>query len=64
MYAASGGDEMRKKPAESQVNLVLPDVRFPGADGFTLLRDLRALSNLPVIPVTGKRIPLTRYRLA
>jgi two-component system, OmpR family, response regulator len=59
-YTASSGNEMRKKLAESRVNLVLLDVRLPDEDGFTLVKELRALSNPAVIMVTGKSDPLDK----
>jgi len=60
IYTASSGKEMREKLAESRVNLVLLDVRLPDDDGFTLVKELRALSNVAVIMVTGKSDPLDK----
>ena len=58
--AAASGEEMRKKLAEVKVDLVLLDIRLPDEDGFTLLKELRALPNLAVIMVTGKSDPLDK----
>jgi DNA-binding response OmpR family regulator len=60
IYTASSGKEMRQKLAESRVNLVLLDVRLPDEDGFTLVKELRARSNLAVIMVTGKSDPVDK----
>jgi DNA-binding response OmpR family regulator len=59
-YTAASGDEMRKKLSESLIDIVLLDVRLPDADGFSLVRELRALPNLGVIMVTGKSDPLDK----
>ncbi|HEY0328018.1 MAG TPA: response regulator [Rhodopseudomonas sp.] len=40
--------------AHEKVDLVLLDIRLPGQDGLSFLRELRARSNLPVIFVTGR----------
>ncbi|ABD87431.1 response regulator [Rhodopseudomonas palustris] len=37
-----------------KVDLVLLDIRLPGQDGLSFLRELRSRSNLPVIFVTGR----------
>jgi two-component system OmpR family response regulator len=60
IYTASSGEEMRQKLAALQVNLVLLDVRLPDEDGFTLVKELSAISNLAVIMVTGRSDPLDK----
>ena len=60
VYTASDGKQMRQRLAEVQVNLVLLDIRLPDEDGFTLIKELRALPNLAVIMVTGKADPLDK----
>jgi len=52
IYTASSRKEMGEKLARSRVNLVLLDVRLPDDDGFTLVKGLRALSNVAVIMVS------------
>jgi len=59
-FTASNGSEMRNKLAEAKISLVLLDVRLPGEDGFTLVRELRSLPNVGVIMVTGKADPLDK----
>lgn len=41
-------------------DLVLLDVMLPGFDGFTLLQQLRAASNIPVIMLTARTAPADR----
>jgi two-component system response regulator CpxR len=41
-------------------DLVLLDVMLPGFDGFSLLRQLRAASNIPVIMLTARTSPSDR----
>lgn len=43
-----------------EFDLVLLDVMLPGFDGFTLLRQLRAASNIPVIMLTARTSPSDR----
>jgi two-component system response regulator CpxR len=44
------------------VDLVLLDVMLPGFDGFSLLRQLRAASNIPVIMLTARTSPSDRIQ--
>ena len=41
-------------------DLVLLDAMLPGFDGFSLLRQLRAASNIPVIMLTARTSPADR----
>lgn len=50
--ATDGGELMDSLPRLAPA-LVLLDVKLPGADGFELLRTIRARSDLPVIMVTS-----------
>jgi two-component system response regulator CpxR len=43
-------------------DLVLLDVMLPGFDGFSLLRQLRAASNIPVIMLTARTSPSDRIQ--
>ena len=60
VYTASNGKQMRQRLAEVKVNLVLLDIRLPDEDGFTLVKELRALPSLAIIMVTGKADPLDK----
>ncbi|MBP2303186.1 two-component system torCAD operon response regulator TorR [Azospirillum picis] len=51
---ASDAKSLRLLLAREKVDLVLLDIRLPDQDGLSLIRDLRAESNLPVIFVTGR----------
>lgn len=48
------GEQMRAAFDEGAVDLVMLDIRLPGEDGLSLLRDLRRLSDVGVIMVSGK----------
>ncbi|MDI9506142.1 MAG: response regulator transcription factor [Clostridiales bacterium] len=48
------GDEALKAFRESAPNLVLLDVMLPGMDGWQVCREVRKLSNIPVIMLTAK----------
>ena len=43
-----------------KVDLVLLDIRLPGEDGLSIMRELRACSDLPVIFVTGRSDEIDR----
>jgi len=51
---AEDGETMRRRIAESAVDLVFLDLVLPGDDGLTLARQLRAASDVPIIMLTGK----------
>ena len=51
---AEDGETMRRRIAESAVDLVFLDLILPGDDGLTLARHLRATSDVPIIMLTGK----------
>ncbi|HTJ59028.1 MAG TPA: response regulator [Devosiaceae bacterium] len=53
--AVGGGAEMRDRLASDRVDLILLDVVLPGGqDGYSLARELRARSDVPIIMLTGK----------
>lgn len=60
VYSATSGEEMRQVLAEQEVNLVLLDVRLPDDDGFSLVKELRALPDLAIIMVTGRADPFDK----
>jgi len=51
---AASGDELMETLRGGVVDLVLLDLRLPGEDGMTLLRQLRTASQIPVIILTGR----------
>ena len=51
--AARDGKEMRRLLAAGKIDLVVLDIMLPGDDGFTLCRELRAQSDIPVIMLTA-----------
>ena len=51
---ASDGESMRRIFVGGDVDLILLDINLPGDDGFSLLREIRRLSEVGVIMVTGK----------
>jgi len=51
---AAAGAELMTLCRTGVVDLVLLDLRLPGEDGMTLLRQLRAESQVPVIILTGR----------
>jgi len=58
--AAAGGAGLRAAIADTRPALVVLDVTQPGADGLTLLRELRRQSALPAILLTTRADPLDR----
>lgn len=57
---ASDGDEMDIALRKANVDLLCLDVRLPGRDGLSLLRDLRRSSDLPVIVISAKTEDIDR----
>ncbi|MCW8834806.1 MAG: two-component system response regulator TorR [Rhodospirillales bacterium] len=51
---AADGEEMRTAFAKGDVDLVMLDIRLPGEDGLSLLKELRQSSDVGIIMVTGK----------
>ena len=51
---AGNGDEMDMALRRSAVDLLCLDLRLPGRDGLSLLRELRRTSDLPVIVISAK----------
>jgi DNA-binding response OmpR family regulator len=51
---AISGREMRESLAIEKPDLVLLDLMLPDEDGFSLARELRAISNVAIIILTGK----------
>jgi len=53
LLAADGG-QMRSHLSESRVDLLLLDLRLKGEDGMELAREVRAVSEVPILMLTGK----------
>ena len=51
---AADGPEALSKAAGGDVNLCLLDIMMPGMDGFHVLKELRKVSNIPVIIISAK----------
>lgn len=51
---ASDADEMEQELKRNLINLIVLDIRLPGKDGLTLLRELRMHSDVPVIVVSAR----------
>ena len=51
---ASRGDEALKLFKESPPNLMLLDIMLPGLDGWQVCREVRKVSNIPIIMLTAK----------
>jgi len=52
--SAANGAEMRERLGQDQVDLVLLDLVMPGEDGFALAREIRSMSDIGIIFVTGR----------
>lgn len=53
VITAADGDGMRQRLAELRVDLIVLDVMMPGDDGFTLCREIREHSRVPIIMLTA-----------
>lgn len=54
VFEAASGREALALLEHEQVQLILLDIMMPGMDGITTLREIRRLSNAPVILLTAK----------
>lgn len=57
---AEDGEAMHRAMATTEFDLVIVDLVLPGEDGLSLVRTLRAQSNIPVIMLTGKQDPVDK----
>ncbi len=54
VFTAANGKEMRQQWQASEHDLLILDVMMPDEDGFTLAREIRAQSEVPIIMLSGK----------
>jgi len=58
--STGSGDEVLKMVGNTDVILVLLDIKLPGKDGLTLTREIRAQSDVGIILVTSKQDQIDR----
>lgn len=52
--AFSTGDDLLKRFITDQCDLIILDVMMPGRDGFFILKEIRKISNVPIIMLTAR----------
>jgi two-component system, OmpR family, response regulator len=57
---AADGAQMQSILAKRPIQLVILDLMLPGVDGLTLCRNLRTVSDLPIMILTAKGDPIDR----
>lgn len=51
---AANGSQMMAALSAEDIDLIVLDVKMPGADGFSLAREVRQTSDVPIIMLTGQ----------
>ena len=54
LVTAASGEEALTLLSKKMPGIILLDVMMPGMDGFALLQEIRAVSNVPVLMLTAK----------
>ena len=62
VFEAGSGAEALRLVEERRPDLILLDVGLPDMDGFTVLRDIRGFSAVPVIMLTARDEPIDTVR--
>ncbi len=57
---AANGASARARFGDSDIDLIVLDIRLPDVDGFDLLRELRQSSQVPIVIITGNDSPMDR----
>ncbi len=55
------GEQALKEFAAFQPDLLLLDLMLPGIDGYQVCREIRHTSDVPIIMLSAKEKPLTRF---
>lgn len=61
-YIASDGFKALEYVNDNKLHLALLDVMMPGIDGFEVLKEIRTISDLPVIMLTAKEEEVDRIK--
>lgn len=62
VYEADSGLNALTLFNETQLHLILLDVMLPGIDGFQVLKQIRSVSNVPVIMLTAKQEEIDKLK--
>jgi DNA-binding response OmpR family regulator len=54
VQTATSARELREQLSNRPPDLIILDVGLPGEDGFTLAREIRSQTNIPIIMLTGR----------
>ncbi|MCB1327134.1 MAG: response regulator transcription factor [Spirochaetales bacterium] len=60
VHCLADGNGILSALQEYQANLVILDIMLPGGDGFEVLKEIRARSDVPVIMLTARGEPIDR----
>lgn len=61
-YVAKDGFEALEYFNTQQIHLILLDIMMPGIDGFEVLKEIRKISDIPVIMLTAKQEEIDRLK--